>query len=298
MGCHQTNATAGFHFIGFDDAATSGLNLLKIATSPHYFAERERRGAYVRAVAEREPPNRFRPLSSAPPANWRVAPDGPPAYAAAGAGMPCVSDSARDAFGGEWTCGSGLSCQTIGANGRAPVEFGQCLLRDEKALFSGHPCLVGEIENGPVPYNDRFRIVRQINAFGARATQTVYNCRPPKIGVPAGIAYRQCTDDDRNFRGFVAGRPAPAEICGLAGGKLFDDCVATNNFNKCLRASVVRGNRPTCGGDRFCREDFMCQSLPDDTPNLERAQGNGFCSPTYFLFQMRIDGHPDPMKKL
>jgi hypothetical protein len=24
------------------------------------------------------------------------------------------------------------------------------------------------------------------------------------------------------------------------------------------------------------------------------SQGTGFCSPTYFLFQLRLDGHPTP----
>lgn len=39
----------------------------------------------------------------------------------------------------------------------------------------------------------------------------------------------------------------------------------------------------------------MCQALPPDLPGAARvAQENGFCSPTYFVFQMRIDGHPDP----
>lgn len=296
MGCHQANATAGFHFIGFDDVATSNLNMLKIAVSPHYYAEQKRRAAYVRAVAEAREPIRFRPLSSAPPAEWSAGAS--PHYAAAAAGMPCVADASKETIGQGWRCSAGLRCTVLGANARAPMAFGQCLPPDDKATFSGLPCLVGEIANGPVPYNDRFKIVRQINSFAAKPTATQYNCRPPKIGVPAGLAYRQCTEDDKNFRGFSANGKPPPEICGLAGGKLFDDCVATNNFNKCLRASVVRGNRPTCGRDSFCREDYMCQGLPDDTPGLERVKDLGFCSPTYFLFQMRIDGHPDPMKKI
>ncbi|WP_342359947.1 hypothetical protein [Terrarubrum flagellatum] len=297
-GCHQSNATAGFHFIGFDDGATSNLNLLKTAVSPHFYADEKRRDAYVRAVAAGREPNRFRPLSSTPPAEWNGVADGPPRYAPAAAGMACVADSAKGAFANGWNCGGGLSCTTLGANGKVPIEFGQCSLTDEKKIFAGHACFVGEIVNGPVPYNDRFKILRQINSFAPKPTQTQYNCRPPKIGVPAGLAYRQCTEDDKNFRGFTANGKPPPEICGLAGGKLFDDCVATNNFNKCLRASVVRGERPACGRDIFCREDYMCQGIPDDTPGVERVKDYGFCSPTYFLFQMRIDGHPDPLKKV
>ena len=31
-----------------------------------------------------------------------------------------------------------------------------------------------------------------------------------------------------------------------------------------------------------------------DTPGIERVKGIGFCSPTYFIFQMRIDNHTTP----
>ena len=43
----------------------------------------------------------------------------------------------------------------------------------------------------------------------------------------------------------------------------------------------------------------MCQSLPADVPDAARVRDRvGFCSPTYFLFQMRLDGHPDPVRGL
>ncbi|MER9509693.1 hypothetical protein [Mesorhizobium sp. M0460] len=38
----------------------------------------------------------------------------------------------------------------------------------------------------------------------------------------------------------------------------------------------------------------MCQSLPPDTPGIGKVKGIGFCSPTYFIFQMRIDNHATP----
>ena len=42
----------------------------------------------------------------------------------------------------------------------------------------------------------------------------------------------------------------------------------------------------------------MCQALPPTLKNVSRIAGSGYCSPTYFLFQMRIDNHPDPVKGL
>lgn len=125
-------------------------------------------------------------------------------------------------------------------------------------------------------------------------SHTAYTCRPPKIGVPGGFAYRACDDRDRAFAAFKTGKPMPSEICGLVGGKKFDICVATNNFDQCLGGAVNRGNRPACSADHFCREDYMCQSLPPDTPGAAKVKGIGFCSPTYFIFQMRIDNHATP----
>ena len=75
QGCHQSGATAGFHFIGLDDKFTSPLNRIEVGISPHFHAELPRRDAYVAAVAAGREPNRFRPLSFAPPARlerrWR-----------------------------------------------------------------------------------------------------------------------------------------------------------------------------------------------------------------------------------
>ena len=40
------------------------------------------------------------------------------------------------------------------------------------------------------PFNDRYKISGQIAALATEISRTDYTCRPPKIGVPAGIAYR------------------------------------------------------------------------------------------------------------
>jgi hypothetical protein len=162
-------------------------------------------------------------------------------------------------------------------------------------MFSGHPCLTGSIASNPSqPFNDRYKITGQFAAFAPTFSRTAYTCRPPKIGVPAGIAYRACDDKDRTFAAFKKGKPMPNEICGLVGGKKFDICVATNNFDQCLGGAVNRGNRPACDAEHFCREDYMCQSLPADTPGAAKVKGIGFCSPTYFIFQMRVDNHATP----
>jgi hypothetical protein len=78
----------------------------------------------------------------------------------------------------------------------------------------------------------------------------------------------------------------------------------------------------TCSPSRTCREDYICQKFPAYDKISARNYGNtkngrrtnlsspdkingaairalhqaeiGFCVPTYFLFNMRLDGHPSP----
>ncbi|WP_258051836.1 hypothetical protein [Mesorhizobium sp. INR15] len=294
QGCHQAGSTAGFHFIGRDDNTTSPLNRIEVGISPHLHAEIPRRQAWLRATVEGKEPNRFRPLSFAPPADWTAA--GSVEYAPAEMTMPCLMPEDAARFGPTWQCGGGTVCTQLTAASGVRTKLAQCLLpKDSTEMFSGHPCLTGSIaSNAARPFNDRYSITGQFAAFAPQASRTAYTCRPPKIGVPAGIAYRGCDDKDRAFASFKAGKPMPNEICGLVGGKKFDICVATNNFDQCLGGAVNRGNRPACSADHFCREDYMCQSLPPDTPGIAKVKGIGFCSPTYFIFQMRIDNHATP----
>ncbi|MER8765713.1 MULTISPECIES: hypothetical protein [unclassified Mesorhizobium] len=294
QGCHQAGSTAGFHFIGLDDKTTSPLNRIEVGISPHLHADIPRRVAWLHATADGKEPNRFRPLSFAPPATWTDA--GEIAYSPAEMAMPCLMPQDAARFGATWQCGGGTVCTPLTTASGVRTKLAQCLLpKDSEDMFSGHPCLTGSIASNPAqPFNDRYTITGQFAAFAPGISRAAYTCRPPKIGVPAGIAYRGCDDRDRSFAAFKTGKPMPNEICGLVGGKKFDTCVATNNFDQCLGGAVNRGNRPACSADHFCREDYMCQSLPPDTPGIGKVKGIGFCSPTYFIFQMRIDNHATP----
>jgi hypothetical protein len=297
QGCHQSGSTAGFHVIGLDDGATSPLNRIKVGISPHLHAELPRREAYVAAVAEGREPDSFRPLSAAPPANWST--EGAATYQPAGVTMPCMMPDEAAHFASARNCGAGTVCAPVAGTSNGRFKLSQCLLPPKsEEMFSGHPCMSGEIAtNQSQPFNDRMKLTGQFAAFDKDISRTGYTCRPPKIGVPGGLAYRACDDKDRSFAAFKPGQKMPREICGLAGGKKFDLCVATNNFDQCLGGAIVRGNRPSCSADNFCREDYMCQEFPPDTPGLKKVKGIGFCSPTYFVFQMRIDNHTTPWGK-
>ncbi len=293
MGCHQSNGTAGFHFFGLDDAETSPLNKVTIGHSPHFAAEQPRRAAYMAALLKGEAPDPFRPLPNAPPADWSGA---DPVYQAARPGMACIPDAAADDLQA-WGCDASTVCTAVATNTKLGLVMGQCLRPTDAGAYSGQLCLAGEIRDGDYPYNDTFKIGETLNSFAKKVNSKTHACRPPKLGVPGGASYRQCTGPEREFANFTKGA-RPDEICALAGGKAFDLCVASGDFASCLEDAVVRGNRQTCGGDRYCRDDFMCQDLPPNLAKVDRVEGNGYCSPTYFLFQMRIDNHPDPIKGL
>ncbi|BCH32604.1 hypothetical protein MesoLjLc_45340 [Mesorhizobium sp. L-8-10] len=296
QGCHQAGSTAGFHFIGLDDETTSPLNRIEVGISPHLRAELPRRQAYVAAVAREREPDRFRPLSLAPPADWNGAVE----YRPAGIAMPCMMPEQAGRFGQAWQCADGTVCTPVASASGVGVKLAQCLLPSgdkSGAMFSGHPCLAGTIASETkAPFNDRMTISGQFAAFDKYISRTGYTCRPPEIGLPAGLAYRGCDERDRNFAGFRPGKSMPNEICGLVGGKRFDLCVATNDVDQCLGGAVNRGNRQACSADHHCREDYMCQSLPAGTPGAAKVKDIGFCSPTYFIFQMRIDNHATPWR--
>jgi hypothetical protein len=296
QGCHQSGSTAGFHVIGEDEPGISPLNRVLIGYSPHFNAERPRRAAYAGAIASGDEPSRFRPLPAAPPAHWA---GGRPAYAQATLGQACLPAATGRDIGHGWTCGGGATCTVLAENPSVGVDYGQCMVNARSREFSGQACLAGRIEpsSGVRPWVDRFTVLTRLNSHALRINRVDHTCRPPVGGTPAGLAYRQCNDQDRRFAGFQAGQTPPDDICGFAGGRAFDLCVATNDFAGCLGASIVRGMRATCSAERLCREDFMCQALPADLPEVGRVAGLGYCSPTYFLFQMRLDGHPDPRRR-
>jgi len=130
-------------------------------------------------------------------------------------------------------------------------------------------------------------------------------------------------DNQRGLAGTeLRGKEIPNELCANKGGNGFDTCAASGNAGACLESRVARAKLDSCSTTRFCREDYICQKFPEyqhisitDYGRKRRGipvnmvkptdidgniiaelheQGVGFCVPTYFLFNMRVDGHPNP----
>lgn len=307
-GCHQAGSTAGFHLLGPDGDAAGVTNRLASPVSPHLAEERLRRAQYAAAVASGREPDRFRAHSLAPNFGMKAPTNGH--RVDVGANQVCLPEAHRADIAPEsrWRCETG-TCRVVAADARSVLNWGQCT-PDEADMKAGQTCRTGAVSSKPPgdgvwnqhAYADTVALMQmwdlpEDKTFAADA----YNCRPTRIGVPLGRLYRRCTAEERTLEGVRAesGALAP-EICAVVGGTKFDQCVE-KDFHACLEQIVGRGMVATCSADVPCREDAICQALPwqlngvpNDAGRRLAEAGVGFCTPTYFLFQLRLDGHPVP----
>lgn len=330
MGCHQSGGTAGFHMLGLPDVAFSHpFNRQELALSPHASAEVSRRKAWLDNAASKKEPNHFRPHSTFSSANWDRE-SGAPTFADLNVGQLCF---AEDAYSTQPTCsdpnGRDVECvKTVTVKGDN-VLLGECVLK-EAVNSAGSVCWKGEIiesssahlDRNPPSFNffsfeDKWKlkgkVIKNLKSYG---------CVLPQSGAPLGRMSRRCTLEEENFNvDFTKG--VPDELCANQGGSGFDMCAASGDSGKCLETKVARSMLDTCSEDRSCREDYICQKFPDyneisekdyirkkgdklinlsqpskikgDKIKEARRMGVGFCVPTYFLFNMRLDGHPSPV---
>lgn len=202
------------------------------------------------------------------------------AVAAGGAGDPARPFSERDParagqFGehcglpgseySKWTCGAGLTCVTVIVPTGA-AEIGECLTTDRTA---GSPCQAGSMGQNSDPNADK------LSRTPGLSCRDGFFCEDISVGFPAGMCSGGCADLHAN------------ETCGaiaiLAG---FNACLAKGEvFSACLQAHTRPGALQACDQTHACRSDYIC---------TRTAQGTGACIPPYFLFQLRVDGHPGP----
>jgi hypothetical protein len=160
-----------------------------------------------------------------------------------------------------WTCRPGLACSPYDA---ADDGVGQCL--PEASGQAGDPCEVGTVTRDADVRRDGARDVRKSDC----APNAV--CNTNAVGFPGGMCTEGC-----------AGRSESA-ICGsIAVLDPFNACLARQEpFSKCLTENVRPAGLRACGPESHCRDDYICAG----------ARGRAACIPPYFLFQMRVDGHP------
>jgi hypothetical protein len=76
-----------------------------------------------------------------------------------------------------------------------------------------------------------------------------------------------------------------SEVCGgIALLTEFNTCLGAGTpFERCVLDNTRPGRLQRCSEAVPCRDDYVCARLPS---------GEGGCIPPYFLFQLRVDGHP------
>jgi hypothetical protein len=176
----------------------------------------------------------------------------------AGYGAHCGLDA--DPSFETWQCAGGLFCQPYDAP--AGDSVGQCLPSEPRA--AGDPC-----ESGPLdPKRDRVARAERKECAGTAA------CNTNAVGFPGGMCTETC------------GSLSPSSVCGsIAILDPFNACVARGEpFFDCLAKNVRPAGFRACDADTPCRDDYVC---------TKAANGmRGTCIPPYFLFQLRVDGHP------
>jgi hypothetical protein len=160
-----------------------------------------------------------------------------------------------------WQCAPGLHCDAYeAASGEDTV--GVCL---PDAPRVGDPCEPGRVESFADPRRDRVR------AAAPRACD--YVCEAASVGFPGGMCASSCD-----------ALPADGACGGIAILTDFNACLARRTpFADCVARHVRPAGLRACSADEPCRDDYVC---------ARTASGAGACLPPYFVFQLRVDGHP------
>ncbi len=178
-----------------------------------------------------------------------------------GAGAPC---GLGDPGFAAWTCAKGLTCIEYDApsDDRA---VGRCVAEQASAI--GDPCDTGAVAPRADPRRDRVAEKR------SRPCQAGAHCVASHQGFPGGI----CAADS-------CGALPEGARCAIIAGSGFDRCLVQGEpFPSCIERTAARIGVASCSENAPCRDDYVCARAPD---------GGAACIPPYFLFQLRVDGHP------
>lgn len=324
-GCHQSRAIGGFHFLGADwKSSIEKLpqNSIFVPASAHFYADLPRRRMLVEALAAKQTPDVGRGFSMRPRAKGRATASAFPARYDAlrrGWGANCYIDRKGDASFRDWDCAAGLVCKTL-HHSEAEPGLGICLNKSDKLadLKTGDPFIFGtfraeRVKDGANPsvfrYHDSYCPTEDVlNRHHVRDGKDLTDdgCLPTP-GDPENKSKREYIRGKGayQFGGFFGGlrkvrvqqcsaTSPPGTACTSEAGMAFTECVMQlddrkTSFVPCLTLpqTTSRALVRSCNVERPCRDDYVCLATA-----ATAKTGLGACLPPYFLFQFRIDGHP------
>lgn len=297
MGCHQSGGTAGFHMLGRGGSLSTGFNLVILPFSPHYGIERTRRRDYTSALAASGTPDTFRALPFLPMGKGKTRDF-------------CLPARQTD-FAITAPCGTGNKCVVTASNPALGIRVGECAADNPVA---GHVCRTGEVTDAPMKMSlgDLYNLRALRDTINGRKISSIPRCTVPEQGVPLGRIPEKCDPDSVDGRlefvdNLASASRKPEKMCVVQGGDQFDECARSADPPGCLENAVIkRAYLDTCSRTHYCREDYICQQLPDGVARQYKGKtralvarrleklanmGVGFCVPNYFVFNMRADGH-------
>jgi hypothetical protein len=162
-----------------------------------------------------------------------------------------------------WRCAEGLVCDPYDAPADDAV-VGVCKRAGGGRV--GEACEVVAIAPHRNGHRDRAR--------GARIEPCAQGvCNVNRTGFPGGMCTTSC-----------ATMGAEGTCGAIAQLTPFNNCLARKEaFPECLAKHVSPAGLRACDEAHLCRDDYICARTPE---------GKGGCIPPYFLFQLRVDGHP------
>ncbi len=166
-----------------------------------------------------------------------------------------------------WTCNPGLTCQAHDVAQGEAATVGVCLPEKKGA---GDPCEPAVVRASADPHRDRIASNAEL-----ACSESASVCNRSAVGFPGGM----CTAD-------CSALPGEAACGAIAILTSFNDCLARSKpFASCIAEHSSPAGLRRCSSSTPCRDDYLCAATPS---------GDGTCIPPYFLFQLRVDGHPSP----
>lgn len=270
VGCHQTRAIGGFHFMGRDPQGRYPGNSVFVPGSGHFFGDLLRRREIVQAFANQAPIDFARGFAARPLERFAKGLQGAGLYN--GWGAHCALEGADPTFK-NWNCAAGLKCTTL-MDKKDSFGLGLCLSQSGQQI--GDPCELGSITTTAWGVDKYMR------------TSIVSQTSQDRVCSPQSGSAGSSTGGFLNgsIRTKTCDGLTPEAVCGpLPAAKSgFNMCLTQKSFSACIKEYATGVGLRGCDFKNPCRDDYICSESFDSS--------RGACVPPYFLFQFRVDGHP------